>query len=142
MPLHKWLAINLLLRVGQKGPPLGSDTVKSFLLPIIMWYQYNFPASNLTILSHFSWKNSEMRFAYNVVVLFHSRFLALSHFRQQRRRGAIISRLCIIEVQVLWKVHEGPTPFTVSNKTACILLHVPCCLTPGSGEEGYCGRQG
>ena len=28
MPIHKRLAINLLLRVGQKGTPLGSDWVK------------------------------------------------------------------------------------------------------------------
>ena len=28
MPIHKRLAINLLLRVGQKGPPPGSDRVK------------------------------------------------------------------------------------------------------------------
>ena len=28
LPIHKRLAADLLLRVGQKGPPLGSDRVK------------------------------------------------------------------------------------------------------------------
>ena len=30
-PIHKRLAINVLLRVGQKGPPPGSDRVKSII---------------------------------------------------------------------------------------------------------------